>query len=274
MSGIKNSLSGFLRKTGLLHQADHLKFYIQKIKNRRRNNQFRKQNPSFLLPPDYFLYETFTLDYEVYKSEGRCNASELVELMSNYTDLSIPGKKILDWGCGPARVVRHLPELLSDKHLIYGTDYNNQYINWCRKNLNGISFTANELSPPLSFNENFFDVIYSISILTHLSEKKHAEWVNEINRVLKPGGILIITTQGSAYKNKMLSNEIIEFDKGNIVTRDFNIEGHRIFSAFQPENFMRQLFQAFDILEFQQGDAGKSIHGKQDTWVVRKLTSL
>ncbi len=270
MSSLKNSLSGLLRKTGLLYGADYLKYFFQKIKNFNRNNRFKKKYPSFILPPDYFLYETFTLDYYEYMYQGSCNATELIEVLNPLTDLSVPGKKILDWGCGPARVVRHLPELLFHKHLIYATDYNKEYIDWCSKQLDGISFTSNELYPPMHFDNNYFDVIYSLSILTHLSEKNHYEWISEMQRVLKPGGILIITTQGSAYKNKMLKNELAEFDKGNIVIRDFLKEGHRIFSAFQPEPFMRNLFKYFEIITCQKGIDGNSIHGKQDTWIVKK----
>ena len=270
MGSIKNSLSAILRKTGLLYAADHGRFFFQKIRNYNRNKQFKKKNPSFTLPPDYFLYETFTLNYQEYRYQGRCNAAELIDVIKPLTDLSIPGKKILDWGCGPARVVRHLPELLLHDHFVYGTDYNREYINWCSKNLEGISFSSNDLFPPLQFDDNYFDVIYSISILTHLSEKNHYEWINEIKRVLKPGGIFIVTTQGSAYKDKMLKSEIAEFEKGNIVTRDYLKEGHRIFSAFQPESFMKDLFKEFEIIDCQKGEEGRSIHGKQDTWIVRK----
>ena len=271
MSSIKNSLSGILRKTGLLYAADMGRFIFQKINNYNRNQQFKKQDPSFALPPDYFLYETFTLDYQEYMHQGKCNAEELIDLMRPLTDLSIPGKRILDWGCGPARVVRHLPWLFSHNHFIYGTDYNHEYINWCSKHLNGISFTANNLYPPLAFDDNYFDIIYSISILTHLSEKNHTEWINEIKRVLKPGGIFIVSTQGSAYKDKMLKNEITEFEKGNLVTRNYLKEGHRIFSAFQPEAFMKNVFKDFEIIDCQKGEEGRSIHGKQDTWIVRKI---
>ncbi len=270
MGSLKNSLSGMLRKTGLLYSADYLKYFFQKVRNFSHNRRFKKQYPSFAIPPDYHLYETFTLDYDLYRYQGELNATEIIDLISPLIDLSIPGKKILDWGCGPARVVRHLPKLLSDKHLIYGTDYNKEYISWCSNNLEAVSFTSNNLYPPLLFAECFFDVIYSISIVTHLSEKNHFEWIGEIHRILKPGGILIITTQGNAYKDKMLKNELKAFEQGNIVIRNYLKEGHRIFSAFQPETFMRQLLKDFEIITCQKGEDGSSVHGKQDTWISRK----
>lgn len=270
MNNIKNNLSAILRKSGLLYAADYLKYLAQRIQFYRSNKIFKKMHAGFALPPDYFLYETFLLHYADYYSQGKWNATELVKLIQPLIDLSNPGKRILDWGCGPARVLRFFPELLPAKHLLFGTDYNRDYIDWCRKNLPGISFSTNELSPPLQFEKKYFDVIYSISILTHLSEKNHYDWVNEIHRVLKPGGILIISTQGSAFKNKMLKRELQKFESGELVVRNAIKEGHRIFSAFQPEPFMINLFKDFEIVTFQAGTSGHSIHGLQDTWVVKK----
>jgi SAM-dependent methyltransferase len=267
---MKNKLSAILRKTGLLYAADYVKYLSQKIQFYSSNKRFQKTHPGFSLPPDYFLYETFLLHYADYYSQGKWNAAELVKTIQPLTDLGNPGKKILDWGCGPARVLRFFPELLPAKHLLFGTDYNRDYIDWCSKNLPGINFSTNELNPPLQFESNYFDVIYSISILTHLSQKNHRDWINEIHRVLKPGGILIISTQGSAFKNKMLKQELLKFESGELVVRIAIKEGHRIFSAFQPENFMINLFKDFEIIAFQAGTSGLSIHGLQDTWIVKK----
>ena len=68
----------------------------------------------------------------------------------------------------------------------------------------------------------------------------------------------------------MLKQEIQEFERGDLVVRSANKEGHRIFSAFQPEPFMADLFKNFEIVAFQAGTSGHSIHGLQDTWIVKK----
>ena len=46
----------------------------------------------------------------------------------------------------------------------------------------------------LNFEDNFFDVVYSAQFIEHLTlEQAVAVW-NEINRVLKPGGVVRIVT--------------------------------------------------------------------------------
>ncbi|MEI9908859.1 MAG: hypothetical protein WDO71_03855 [Bacteroidota bacterium] len=37
--------------------------------------------------------------------------------------------------------------------------------------------------------------------------KAHEEWIKELYRVIKKGGILIITTQGPGYRNILLPHE-------------------------------------------------------------------
>lgn len=59
-------------------------------------------------------------------------------------------------------------------------------------------FHRNELSPPLPFGDGSLDCVYAISVLTHLSEKSHFEWVAELRRVIKPRGIIAITTHSDA----------------------------------------------------------------------------
>lgn len=269
MASTSTMLSSMLRKMRLLYAADGLRFALQKIKFAQSNRLFKKQHPFFPIPPDYFLYETFELNYKGYEFQGKWSANDISTLVSSQMNMQQP-IRILDWGCGPGRVIRHLPDLLGKQHAYFGSDYNEKYVEWCKKNISNISFITNELEPPLKFESNSFDVVYSLSILTHLSEKSHYSWANEIFRILKPGGIFIVSTQGEAFKNKMLENERLRFEKGELVVRSFSKEGHRIFSTFQPETFVRKLFASFDIAIFQNAAEGNSMNGMQDTWVLRK----
>jgi SAM-dependent methyltransferase len=52
------------------------------------------------------------------------------------------------------------------------------------------------MNPPLPFEDASFDLVYSISVFTHLDEEMQDAWLNELKRVLRPGGILIITVHG------------------------------------------------------------------------------
>lgn len=263
-------LSNFLRKIKLLYLADYVHFQWQKIKNRKKNEDFLKKHPNIKLPPDYLMYESFQVNYHKYFEESREAAKELVGYLEKHIDFK--KLNILDWGCGPGRIIRHLPDLLHNGCNFYGTDYNGKSISWCKENLQGIHFNHNSLEAKLPYNNDFFDVIYGLSIFTHLSEKMHYEWTAELTRVLKPGGIMFITTQAENHKFKLDPSESKEYDAGNLVVRGNVKEGHRTYSAFQPVPFMKHLFKDLEIVEHI---VRKPVDGwnPQDIWIVKKSSA-
>jgi len=176
----------------------------------------------------------------------------------------------LDWGCGPARVVRHLPDFVGKHCRIFGTDYNTATIDWCKNNVTNINFQLNKIAPPLVFEENFFGAIYGISIFTHLSEANHLAWYDELMRVSQKGCVLLLTMQGEAFRAILTGKERAIFDKGQLVTRGKVLEGHRVYSAFHPPAYVRELFgRDAEILKHKPG-IKKDWGIEQDVWILRK----
>ncbi len=264
---MKRKLILVLRKLGLMGLADKLRYFYHLTKTKNERRSFIRNNKSITLPPPYFIYETFRLNYKNYYFGGLETAKSLIANFKKH--ISLEQARILDWGCGPGRTIRHFPVLLPDSE-IFGSDYNSQYIDWCQKELKGVTFKSNMLSPPLKFEDNYFDVIYGISIFTHLSEEKHYEWVREFSRVLKTGGVLYVTTHGSPFRCKLSEADKNTFDKGNLVFSKKTKEGHRTFVAFHPEVFMRELFSDFEVVEYVSGQS-KNGSISQDTWIVKKV---
>jgi SAM-dependent methyltransferase len=264
----KSSISSVLRRLKLLYFADLARFYLEKLRNKKANAVFRKNNPDVQLPPDYLMYESFQLNYEKYYTGSIDTAKWLVEHLSKYKK---PGHlKILDRGCGPGRVIRHLPEILGDGCEYYGTDYNPKSIQWCSDNLKNISFNLNSLEADLPYLNDFFDFVYGLSIFTHLSEDMHYWWIKELLRTLKHDGILFLTTQGDNFKIKLTQAELEKYERGELVVRGKVKEGHRTYSAFHPEEFMRRLFCNVEVLEHITSKPLKGSYLPQDVWMVRK----
>jgi SAM-dependent methyltransferase len=265
----KATLSQFLRRAGLLRPADQLQFRLQQWRKRKTNRAFRQKYPEVALPPDYTLFESFQLDYWKYYEGGRHTAAWVWNQLQPHLDDPQRGK-LLDWGCGPARVARHMPALLEDQWEVYGTDYNVQTVEWCRKNIKNVAFSSNQVRPPLPFANDFFHAAYGISIFTHLSEENHSRWLRELLRVSRPGAVLMFTTQGTAFRARLTGEERRQFDRGELVVRAQVKEGCRLFSAFHPPAYLQRLFSAeATILQHQPGmvmDWGI----EQDTWVLRK----
>ena len=264
----KTVISNFLRSFGLLYSLDKVRFQLEKRNNKKANYEFMKANPSIKLPPDYLMYESFQMNYDKYYTESIDTTNWLVSHFRRHVNLQ--NAAILDWGCGPGRIIRHLPDILGNGCSYFGTDYNPNSIDWCSENLRHIAFNHNGLKASLPYKNNSFDVIYGISIFTHLSEQLHYDWTSELLRILKPEGILFLTTQGNAFKQKLSENELATYNQGALVIRGKVKEGHRTYSAFQPPKFMTQLFSNASILEHieRPSEQGRSL--PQDIWIVTK----
>ncbi len=256
-----------LRKLRLMQLADYGRFLIQKWKMHAKNRDFVAQNPDVVLPPNYLLYESFQLDYARYYVNGRKTAEWLTELILPY--LHDGRIKVLDWGCGPARVVRHLPDLLANGSQICATDYNKKSIAWCASSLPDVQFSVNDLMPPLDYPDSSFDLVYGISIFTHLSEPAHTAWMNELQRILVPGGILFQTLHGEVFRAKLTQSEKQSFSRGELVTRGQVKEGHRTYVAFHPELFVRNWTQSLELVKHLPGSEQNGTP-EQDVWVWRK----
>ncbi|MDP3912519.1 MAG: class I SAM-dependent methyltransferase [Bacteroidota bacterium] len=265
----KGQISNILRQFGLIYLTDWIRYYLERFKNRKINRTFKKNNPQVKLPPDYLIYESFQINYQKYYTESIDTSMWVANHFRKHTELK--DKKILDWGCGPGRIIRHLPAVIGNGCEYFGTDYNAKTIDWCTKNLPDISFNKNSLKADLPYPNEFFDMIYGISIFTHLSEQLHHDWYNELLRILKPGGIMFLTTQGDNFKVKLTESELVHFNNGELIIRGKVKEGHRTYSAFHPTVFMEKLFSNVDILEhIETKPAKREGWLPQDIWMIKK----
>ncbi len=265
---ILRTFKNLLVSNGFGSLVEYGKFVIKSVQNASDNRAFKKQHPDLELPPAYMLFEAYGMSYRRYFEQGRNTAKEVVELFDPF--LPNQGAVVLDWGCGPARLTRHLSEFLPSGSRVRGTDYNSETITWAKHALPGIEFKLCELSPPLPYVQDSTDAIISISILTHLSAKRHSEWLSELARILKPGGVLMVTTHGDGYREILTPAQQTDYDKGELVIQEFEKEGHRLFAAFQPPTTFRNLFRQ-DFKEISHTPGRTESWGRQqDIWLLQK----
>jgi SAM-dependent methyltransferase len=263
----RGNISNLIRRLGLIYTTDYIRFQILRARNLLKNRDYKRKNPGISFPPDYLLYESFAIDYGAYYEGGKTTADDLFDLITKYRPPS--DLNILDWGCGPGRIIRHMPELFDPGCRFFGTDYNSKSITWCSENLPNITFALNDLSPPFNYKNHFFDVIYGISIITHLSREKQFDWIQELHRVLKKEGIMLLTSAGNGFMSILTQEEKVHFQNGDLVIRSRVKEGHRTYTAFHPLRFMQDLFSEFEILEhIEKEPSGNNL--PQDIWIVQK----
>jgi SAM-dependent methyltransferase len=102
--------------------------------------------------------------------------------------------RILDWGCGSGRMLRYFPDTVAAK--LTGIDIDGDAIEWCRQAFPFGEFMRVETEPPTPIATETFDLIYANSVMTHLGERTHLAWLQELHRLAKPKAIILLTTFG------------------------------------------------------------------------------
>jgi SAM-dependent methyltransferase len=270
---IRQRASLLARQIGVLRYVEYARFVKSVLLHYPSNRAFRREMRGMKMPPLWVAYDAFNnLNLRNLYAEGREQAGIVAEMIDRHA----PARRragdtlrVLEWGCGPGRVIQHMPSLLVRPGLaVFGTDYNPASVAWCQRNLPSIHFSNNGLAPPLPFPDASMDVIYAISVFTHLSEAMHYSWMAELRRVLKPDGILLATLHGNLVRSKLTEREQTRFDRGELVVRGNVVEGSRLYAAFHPDDFAEQrLFERMTIVARQEPFAP---HMRQTLWVARK----
>jgi len=264
----KQYIVNALRQLRLLQVVDYWRYLIDFKSNQLSNKAFFENYPDFQLPPPDLAYDAYGhTNWNTYYHSGEEHARYISNLIRNY--LSERSLKICEWGCGPARVLRQIPQFFKDCNIsLYGFDYNQRTIQWCQTNIKNIVFKHNLLTPPLDQPADSFDCLYSISVFTHLSNEMHFAWIKEISRVVKPNGIIIFTTHGELTKANLLSNELRMFENGKLVVRNKVEEGKRTYVAYHPPSFIKdELLKELTVISHITNPIPKSL--TQDIWVVK-----
>ena len=108
-------------------------------------------------------------------------------------DWSWEGRRVLDFGCGPGRTLRHL-QAEAERCELIGCDIHEPSVAWVQRNLAVRAFACAD-EPPLPLAAGSVDLVLAVSVFTHLTDS-WARWLAELARVLVPDGLLLLTFHG------------------------------------------------------------------------------
>jgi SAM-dependent methyltransferase len=147
--------------------------------------------------------------FAAYEQLGAETRSALEELLP--ADWSFAGKRVLDFGCGAGRTLRHfLPE--AKKGEFWGADIDEASTEWMRGALcPPLRVRRSPVVPPLGLDYGSFDLVWAISVFTHLTDAS-IPWLLELHRLLKPDGLLIATYLGR-WSSELLAGEPWDEDR-------------------------------------------------------------
>ena len=114
-----------------------------------------------------------------------------------------PGSTVLDFGCGCARLLRFFGLYAGCQ--FHGADIDKDATRWSGKHVDFASFTQISSEPPTPYKSETFDAVYAYSVFSHLPERQHHEWLRELHRITRPGGVLVLTVQGTKVIERVLS---------------------------------------------------------------------
>lgn len=120
-------------------------------------------------------------------SASRARFWEELEFLSEHTTHD---DHVLDIGCGNGRFY----PLIKERHAKYtGIDYSAKLILNAKRLYPDADFLVSD-GKTIPFPDHSFDIVYSFAVLHHLpSEALRAKFIQEIERVLHPDGILVLT---------------------------------------------------------------------------------
>lgn len=216
----------------------------------RRNRRLRKNNVAGLpVPPNSLIFSaTGTRDVKWFLESGTQASAAFRATLSKLGRPIGSLESVLDFGCGCGRVMRHWFDVAGPR--FSGCDYNSKAIQWNKENLAFASFKKNELEPPLPFSASEFDYCYSISVFTHLPSNLQRPWIEELHRVIKPGGILMLTLSGRGDFHRLVESDRERFEKGELIVLDAGFAGTNMCGVYHPPQYVaREWSDLFSLIE-------------------------
>ncbi len=126
-------------------------------------------------------------------------------------------KKVLDLGCGDGSLIY----LLAKKGaIVTGVDNEALGLEFARQNLASVGNEeldyefVNASAYELPFEENTFDIVVSCEVIEHLQEPERM--LEEISRVLKSGGKVVLTTPHRLTEVPKDANHVVEYFPGEL----------------------------------------------------------
>jgi len=147
-------------------------------------------------------------------------------------------ERVLDLGCGNGRFYE---KLMNTNYT--GIDSSQKLIKIAKKNYPNVDFkVASAFDIP--FENEEFDRIYCLAVLHHIPQKYYSRFLEETKRVLKNGGLLILTVWNlNERKNK---EDVKKINDKEILIPWHGIENQYFYIFDQKE--LEKLFKDFKII--------------------------
>ncbi len=140
------------------------------------------------------------------------NYTPVKEAFQDYLDKD-GSQKVLDIGCSTAACAVQIINF--DRNDYTGIDISDHYIDLAKKKKLKGKFLCMD-ARQMDFDNEYFDVAMLVGVLHHMNDSDVRACLKEVLRVLKPGGVLLIS-EAVFTQDLLLSNILISLDRGRNV---------------------------------------------------------
>ncbi|MBX0321786.1 methyltransferase domain-containing protein [Halomicroarcula sp. F13] len=136
-------------------------------------------------------YDEIASAYAAERDEEGCDRDHVEGLASTLGD----GSRVLDAGCGAGTPAT---DALAARHDVTGLDISREQLRKARERLPGARLVQGDLAH-LPFRDGAFDAVVSFHAVIHVPREEHAAVFAEFERVLQPGGHLLVAVGSEAW---------------------------------------------------------------------------
>jgi SAM-dependent methyltransferase len=222
------------------------------------------------LPPARLRHKVSTTPaLDRFLSVGSKCSEDVVRALAGSGRALTSFRDVLDFGCGCGRTLIWLARAAPSSRF-FGVDVDAEAIDWCSRHLKVAEFSLGRPLPPLDFAPDRFDLIYAISVFTHLNEEYQFCWLEELQRVTRPGGVVLLTLHGPSTHRHVPPDQAAEVrEKGfafvHSYPKHFHPEWYQ--NTFHSKEYVYENYSRyFEILDY----IPQGLAGFQDIVVLRK----
>ncbi len=199
----------------------------------------------------------------------------VVAQIAEHYGVELPAAKVLDWGCGHGRVIRHFAQQ-GQASEAWGVDIEPENVGWLQDNIPGVTAATVPLLPPSGLPSMHFDLIYGISVMTHLTREVQEQWLAELKRITKPGGLVVLTYAGPAsvaFASRFLNPDWVS--KWHETGFDDSLESQDLDDKIGDDDYYRNTKQTEEVTRkfwgdyFDVVDIHSCMFGYQDVAILR-----
>lgn len=163
----------------------------------------------FPVPPNSLMRITAARTIGGYYESGlSCSLPIVTAALREGIDLR-SNINLLEFGCGVGREIlqftRHFPN-----PRYFACDIDQGCIDFIKQSYTQVNAYRNDFIPPLLYDDEQFEMVYSVSVFSHLPPEDHAAWLKEFARILTPGGFCFLTVEGPSALERMADDFEIE----------------------------------------------------------------